>query len=417
MVRARFRKLLLRSALAGSLALSAASTTFAQTNLSPGDVALIGWVDNGSPNDMYALVALADLPAGTILYFTDNGWDNVSGGFRNTNGPTDGNGNETLAMLTVNTAIPAGTILDTTQTASAAFTWTTSGSIPGATSGTFGSLVLTQSGDQVYVFQDDDGQNPLNVGTKVHLFVLDDTGTFEDATTTGEGNVPPGLSEAGHTALTFNQSGSTQNFMGFNTSALTHGTKDQWLSAIHDPANWTFGTSGALPTGSVVVDPPVVSSFCFGDGSSVHPCPCGNTGQAGHGCGNSANSAGAVLDATGGPNPDTLVLQASGMTPRTSALFQQNSGHLANDTTYGDGLRCTAGARLKLALRRTATGSARYPDTNDPSISARSAALGDPLQPGMVRFYSVVYRDPDTAFCPSPMGAAFNLTNVIRVSW
>ncbi len=415
MVRARFRNVLLRSALAGSLALSAASTSFAQNTLSPGDVALVGWVDNGSPNDVYALVALADLPAGPILYFTDNGWDGVSGGFRNTNGPTDGNGNETLAMLTVNSTIAAGTILDTTQT-SASFTWTTSGAIPGATSGTFGSLVLTQSGDQVYVFQDDDGQNPMNVGAKVHLFVLDDTGAFEDATTTGEGNVPPGLSEAGHTALTFQQSGSTQNFMGFNTSAIAHGSKDQWLAAIHDPANWTFGSTGTIPSGSIAVDPPSISSFCFGDGSGT-ACPCGNNGQAGHGCANSSNPAGAALATSGGPNPDTLVLVASGMTPRTSALFQQNAASTANVVTYGDGLRCTIGPRLKLAARRTASGSATYPGPNDPSISARSAQLGDPLHAGSVRYYSVVYRDPSLTYCASPAGGAFNITNVIRVAW
>jgi hypothetical protein len=76
MFRARIRKTLARSVLAGSLALAGAANAPAQTNLSAGDVALIGWVDNGSPNDVYALVALADLPAGTILYFTDNGWDN-----------------------------------------------------------------------------------------------------------------------------------------------------------------------------------------------------------------------------------------------------------------------------------------------------------------------------------------------------
>jgi hypothetical protein len=414
MVRARFRNVLLRSALAGSLALSAASTSYAQNTLSPGDVALVGWVDNGSPNDMYALVALADLPAGTILYFTDNGWDSVSGGFRNTNGPTDGNGNETLAMLTVNSTIAAGTILDTTQT-SASFTWTTSGAIPGATSGTFGSLVLTQSGDQVYVFQDDDGQNPMNVGAKVHLFVLDDTGTFEDATTTGEGNVPPGLSEAGHTALTFQQSGSTQNFMGFNTASIAHGTKDQWLAAIHDPANWTFGSSGTLPTGSITVDPPTISAFCFGDGSGL-ACPCANNGQTGHGCANSASTAGAQLTTTGSPNPDTLVLVATGMTPRTSALFQQNIG-IGNAVTYGDGVRCTIGPVRKLAARRTASGSASYPGPGDPSISARSAQLGDPLHAGSVRYYSVVYRDPSVSFCQTPIGGLFNLTNVIRVAW
>ena len=420
MHRARFRKSLVRTAFAGSLSLLgaalAAPPVFAQTNLSTGDVALIGWVDNGSPNDVYALVALADLPAGTTLYFTDNGWDGVSGGFRNTNGPTDGNGNETLAMLTVQTPIGAGTILDTTQ-ASSAFTWTTTGSIPGASSGTFGPLVLTQSGDQVYVFQDDDGQNPLNVGAKVHLFALDDTGAFEDATTTGEGAVPPGLSEATHTALTFAQSGSTQNFMGFNTAALLHGTKQQWLAAIHDPSNWTFGTTGTLPTGFIAVDPPAVSAFCFGDGSSSNPCPCGNAGLPGRGCDNSSQSGGALLAAAGSPVPDTLVLEATGMTRRTSVLFQQAAAHLGSSTSFGDGLRCTAGLQRKLAMRRTLNGAARYPEGSEPSISVRSAQLGDPLQPGMIRYYSAVYRDPDIAFCPSPTGAAFNLTNAIRVAW
>jgi len=115
MFRARSRKFLVRTALGSALALRPAAIASAQANLASGDVALIGWVDNGSPNDAYALVALVDLPAGTTLYFTDNGWDGVSGGFRNTNGPTDGNGNETLAMLTVQTALAAGTILDTTQ--------------------------------------------------------------------------------------------------------------------------------------------------------------------------------------------------------------------------------------------------------------------------------------------------------------
>src|SRR5262245_54695809 len=96
------------AALASSLPFLAAPRARAQNNLSPGDVALIGWIDNGSPNDAYALVALRDLPAGTTIYFTDNGWDSVSGGFRNTNGPGDGNGNESLAMFTVQTTIPAG---------------------------------------------------------------------------------------------------------------------------------------------------------------------------------------------------------------------------------------------------------------------------------------------------------------------
>ena len=40
-------------------------------------MALIGWIDNGS-TDAFAWVTLADLPAGTVLYFTDNGRDWMS---------------------------------------------------------------------------------------------------------------------------------------------------------------------------------------------------------------------------------------------------------------------------------------------------------------------------------------------------
>jgi hypothetical protein len=51
----------------------------------------------------------------------------------------------------------------------------------------------------------------------------------------------------------------------------------------------------------------------------------------------------------------------------------------------------------------------------DPSISQRSAALGDPLAPGSARVYQVVYRDPDPLFCMQ--GANWNVTSAVRVVW
>ena len=47
----------------------------------------------------------------------------------------------------------------------------------------------------------------------------------------------------------------------------------------------------------------------------------------------------------------------------------------------------------------------------DPSITARSAALGDPIAPGDTRFYQVYYRDAAGAFCPPE---TFNATNGVR---
>ena len=415
MQRFETKKPFLLAALAASAVSLAAPSATAQINLTAGDVALIGWVDNGSPNDAVALVALSDLPAGTTIYFTDNGWDGVAGGYRNTSGPQDGNGNETLMMLSVVSTIPAGRILDTTQV-DPAFTWTTSGSVPGATSGTFGFLVLTQSGDQVYAFQHDTGQNPMNTAVQMNLFALDDTGAFEDATTTGEGGIPAGLSVAGRTAITFPQSSSSQSFMGFNTSSLASGTKAEWLAAIAEPANWTFGASGTLPSGNLTVLNPTITSFCFGDAASAAPCPCGNVGMTGRGCENSASTGGAALAASGSTTPDTIVLTSSSQLPNSSTFFLQGTLQ-TSPLVFGDGLRCVGGTIRRLVSTRPVAGTAVYPSVGDPSITARSTALGDPIPSGGVRYYQVMYRDKIASFCPNPPGNTFNVGSALRIVW
>jgi len=222
----------------------------AQVNLVAGDVAVIGWNDNGSPLDAFTIVNLADLPAGTTVYFTNNGW--TGNGFHNSTGNADGDGDEQLLEFIANTTIPAGTIISSTDVGSA-FTWVTSGAIPGAMSGSFSPLALSSAGDQIYVFQHSSGINPLNNAFQLHLFVLDDTGAFEPATNVNTGSIPPGLSTASHTAITFHQNGITQNVMSFHTNVLASGTKDQWLAAMSDASHWSFGSSGALPSGTINV--------------------------------------------------------------------------------------------------------------------------------------------------------------------
>jgi hypothetical protein len=222
----------------------------AQVDLVAGDVAIIGWNDNGSPIDSFTIVNLADFQAGTTIYFTNNGW--TGNGFHNSTGNSDGDGDEQLLQFIAVNAIPAGTIISSTDVG-ADFVWTTSGAIPGAATGSFEPLSLSSAGDQIYAFQHSSGINPLNNAFQLHLFVLDDTGAFEPATNVNTGAIPPGLSTASHTAITFHQNGPTQNFMTFHTNALASGTKDQWLAAMDNAANWTFGSSGAMPSGTMSV--------------------------------------------------------------------------------------------------------------------------------------------------------------------
>ena len=57
------------------------------------------------------------------------------------------------------------------------------------------------------------------------------------------------------------------------------------------------------------------------------------------------------------------------------------------------------------------------PGIGELSLSARSAMLGDPLSPGMTRYYQTYYRDPNPAFCSSPAGGTFNATGGAAITW
>ena len=155
-------------------------------------------------------------------------------------------------------------------------------------------------------------------------------------------------------------------------------------------------------------------AFCFGDGASV-ACPCANNGAVG-GCENSAATGGALLQATGTSHPDALVLTSSGELASALSIFLQGDVAVA-PTPFGDGLRCAGGQLKRLYVANAGAGVVQAPQTGDPSITARSAALGDPLDPGDRRFYQVWYRDPDPVFCASPQGSTFNASNALRVSW
>jgi Tol biopolymer transport system component len=161
------------------------------------------------------------------------------------------------------------------------------------------------------------------------------------------------------------------------------------------------------------------TNFCFGDGSLVTPCPCANFGATGHGCANSsAGSTGALLVFSGSTVPDTLVLSASSMIGSATSVYLQGSAVLSNGTFFGDGLRCASGSLKRIGVKMSSGGASHYPATGDPSISARSAALGDPiLGSGLTRYYQTYYRDSNLAFCPDPPGNSWNVSNGLIVVW
>jgi len=158
--------------------------------------------------------------------------------------------------------------------------------------------------------------------------------------------------------------------------------------------------------------------YCSGDGLVAGACPCGNFGVAGRGCATSQpGSIGAWLHATGTTTPDTVVLTSSGELPAALSIVLQGTTTLASPAVYGDGLRCVAGILKRLYSVNAVNGVVSVPGAGDPSISARSAALGDPIAPGSTRYYQTYFRDPNPSFCPTPVGGTFNVSNAYRITW
>jgi hypothetical protein len=176
--------------------------------------------------------------------------------------------------------------------------------------------------------------------------------------------------------------------------------------------------SGSINGFQIVQDSSSFTPFCFGDGSAAVGCPCNNTGAAGHGCDNSAATGGALLVANGSTTPDSVVLTSSNELPNVLSIFLQgNSSATAPPLFFGDGLRCAAGTLKRLYSKNASGGTVSAPGPGDPSITARSAALGDTITPGSTRYYQVYYRDPVLTFCPQPPGNSWNVSGGIIILW
>jgi hypothetical protein len=180
---------------------------------------------------------------------------------------------------------------------------------------------------------------------------------------------------------------------------------------VTNPDGQTITSASGIVT--VTQNGALGSPYCFGDGSLATPCPCANSGVSGHGCANSADANGAALVATGTTTPDTAVLHASEELGSALTIFLQGDVNASAGIVFGDGVRCANGTLLRLYTTNAVGGSVSAPHGADPSITARSAALGDTIAPGTSRYYHAYYRDPNLAFCP----AGFNATNAMQIDW
>ena len=113
---------------------------------------------------------------------------------------------------------------------------------------------------------------------------------------------------------------------------------------------------------------------------------------------------------------DTVVFTTAGEKPTAVSIVLQGTQSAASGAVFGMGVRCAAGSLKRLYTKAASGGSITAPQAGDPSVSARSAALGDPISPGSVRYYQVYYRDP-TLLGGCPPASTFNITQGLQITW
>jgi hypothetical protein len=156
------------------------------------------------------------------------------------------------------------------------------------------------------------------------------------------------------------------------------------------------------------------AGFCYGTSG----CPCNNNDTiAGFGCLNSSSAFfqhGGELLSSGNPkvSADTLVLTAKSTVPLQLGIYFQGTLSVSGSgIKFGDGVRCVAGAAIRLTMQTAAhDGTSEYgAPLGDVPISVR----GHVPASGGTRYYQVWYHD-DHGVCAANSS---NYTNALSVVW
>ena len=162
---------------------------------------------------------------------------------------------------------------------------------------------------------------------------------------------------------------------------------------------------------------------CLPGLGGVIPCPCGQPPNPVGGCANFGPGAtsGATLNANGVASlaADTVALLAANERAGASLtnVFWQGKVPIGNGVPAGAGVRCATLNLRRLYSGQSASGSILRPGMGDPSVSARTAAVGSPIIPGETRVYFNLYRDNQAAGPCGNSASTINATNAGLITW
>ena len=356
----------------------------AQITLAKGDIAFIRV--NETTTDAFSIVALANLPAGTNIYFTDNSWGNGAW-----------NGDEGHFLYTVQAGgITAGTVVHFDELSADVLTVTggSSGTITKSNTGGTGGFSIA-GGDQVIAYQSSTGVKPASpffiaaINTDDGGAVQTSGGTMLSNEVTGwvspsnwdlstKGSqasvLPSGLTNGTDAVGMFPQAGGGAwtskevNNMRYDCAKGTSGSKAAMLAKINDPANWVFNDPTPYATSTVCASFTVSSAPATPSPSSNTPVCTGNTINL-----TTAAVAGATYSWTG-PNGFSSSLQNPSINNATAAMAGTYSV-----TVTTNGCTSTAGTTAVVVNAKPATPS---PSSNTPVCTGNTINLSTPAVAG-----------------------------------
>ncbi len=196
---------------------------------STGDIAFVAF--NADGDDDFAIVALADIPANTIIYFSDNELNGL-GGFADLNEGIQ-EWNTGGAIISAGTVVIFSNTVTSSRTASI-----------GTLSTNTGSMNLSGTGDALFAYLGTSGPTP----TTFLAGIQNEAGNFGNLTGSG-------LTE-GSTFINFYTSGSPDGgiYRGINYGQASF---SDFLTALNDTSNWITATSNGediLDSGTISMD-------------------------------------------------------------------------------------------------------------------------------------------------------------------
>jgi hypothetical protein len=286
----------------------------------------------------------------------------------------------------------------------------------------FGTEILiaafNASGTELWRTLENDalGTAQINLFNPTADLLIDSTGEILSVGVRGDASDLPDLTVQDAAMFAVDASGAKRFGQVYGFPPLADGSGDgAHVGAKGRGASFVLGGYAHTAVGALGQDAFVAQfsrtarGFCFGDGTLLTQCPCGNSSEPVEraGCASSIGLGGRLADlgASSIAN-DTFALVGSSMT-NSIAVFTQSTASAAAAVS-GDGVFCGGGTMVRMGDAINVGGASQFPGVGDPSISS----IGGVVAPGQ-RVYQITYRNAASYCTP----ATFNTTNALRVTW